>query len=403
MQHLDEGTIHSWLDGALSADEAARVSAHVEECPQCAAAVAEARGFIAASSRILTALDNVPMGVVPVAARAKSRNWAAWRAAAAVLVVALGSFAVLRERMGTRVSADKVIPFTVLSDERAASADGASMDTLQRERLPANAEPTTKVPTTAAAPVRTANPLTIGKIANQGTEDREKASPPAAVTQAPTPAAVSQPPGSVAGFSAERRSDNATVQSAPAPTMKVAAEALSGRVAGAPVSVRAGGAAMSDAAAGPTSIRVVGKPRVIGENRTLYEVAPGDTVMLAETMRMEFSSVVVTGVGTMRIAQSADTSAGQRIKVRGATSRPVASDSQRSNTTPTAATAPAVPAPAPPPAVETLNGITTLTWTDPVSGNTMKLSGRHSAAELVEIRRKIEQLRAADAAAKKKP
>jgi anti-sigma factor RsiW len=31
MQHLDEGTIHSWLDGALSAEEAARVSAHIEE------------------------------------------------------------------------------------------------------------------------------------------------------------------------------------------------------------------------------------------------------------------------------------------------------------------------------------------------------------------------------------
>jgi anti-sigma factor RsiW len=58
MQHPDEGTIHSWLDGALSADETARVEAHVKDCPECAAAVAEARGFIAASSRILTALDN---------------------------------------------------------------------------------------------------------------------------------------------------------------------------------------------------------------------------------------------------------------------------------------------------------------------------------------------------------
>jgi hypothetical protein len=50
-----------------------------------------------------------------------------------------------------------------------------------------------------------------------------------------------------------------------------------------------------------------------------------------------------------------------------------------------------------------LNGITTLTWTDPASGNTMKLSGKHSAAELIEIRHRIEQLRAAEAAAKKTP
>src|SRR6202165_5764333 len=96
MQHLDEGTIHSWLDGALSADEAARVEAHVAECPQCATAVAEARGFIAASSRILTAVDHVTRGVVPAAPPVKWYNRAAWRAAAAVLVVGVGSLVVVR-------------------------------------------------------------------------------------------------------------------------------------------------------------------------------------------------------------------------------------------------------------------------------------------------------------------
>ncbi|MFL5582113.1 MAG: carboxypeptidase-like regulatory domain-containing protein [Gemmatimonadaceae bacterium] len=63
MQHPDEGTIHAWLDGALPADESARLEAHVAECAQCAAAVAEARGLIAASSRILSALDDVPGAV----------------------------------------------------------------------------------------------------------------------------------------------------------------------------------------------------------------------------------------------------------------------------------------------------------------------------------------------------
>src|SRR3982074_2705691 len=98
MQHLDEGTIHSWLDGALSADEAARVEAHVKECPQCAAAVAEARGFIAASSRILTALDNAPRGVIPAAAPAKRVNPMVWRVAATLLVVAAGTLVVVRGR-----------------------------------------------------------------------------------------------------------------------------------------------------------------------------------------------------------------------------------------------------------------------------------------------------------------
>ena len=65
MQHLDEGTIHTWLDGQLPRNEAAAVEAHVAECRPCADAVAEARGFIAASSRILTALDGVPREVTP--------------------------------------------------------------------------------------------------------------------------------------------------------------------------------------------------------------------------------------------------------------------------------------------------------------------------------------------------
>ena len=63
--HLDEGTIHAWLDGALDAEEAARVQRHAAECAACAAAIAEARGLVAGASRILTALDGVPAGVVP--------------------------------------------------------------------------------------------------------------------------------------------------------------------------------------------------------------------------------------------------------------------------------------------------------------------------------------------------
>ena len=77
MWHLDEGTIHAWLDEALSADEARRVEAHVGSCTGCANAVAEARGLIAASSRILTALDEVPS--VKGAKGAERAEGAGWR------------------------------------------------------------------------------------------------------------------------------------------------------------------------------------------------------------------------------------------------------------------------------------------------------------------------------------
>lgn len=73
MGHPDEGTIHAWLDGELAPDESRTIEAHVASCDTCANAVAEARGFIAASSRVLSALDNVPGDVIPQPARTAAR------------------------------------------------------------------------------------------------------------------------------------------------------------------------------------------------------------------------------------------------------------------------------------------------------------------------------------------
>jgi hypothetical protein len=141
MQHLDEGTIHAWLDGQLPPGEGEAVEAHVAECRSCADAVAEARGLIAASSRILTALDGVPRGVMPKPAVQRARRrWLTGPslAAAATILVAVGTFAVVRnadERSMVSESADT-----------AALAAGPSAD--GAEARP-NAQP---VPTVAVAP-----------------------------------------------------------------------------------------------------------------------------------------------------------------------------------------------------------------------------------------------------------
>jgi hypothetical protein len=120
MQHLEEGTIHAWLDGALAPDEAQRAEAHMASCETCSALVAEARGLIAAASRILTALDQVPSDVIPLRAAGESiehdrlaelrarkalerqvaarrrRTRSAFVAAAAIVFVAVGSLTVAR-------------------------------------------------------------------------------------------------------------------------------------------------------------------------------------------------------------------------------------------------------------------------------------------------------------------
>lgn len=86
-RHPDEGTIHAYVERQLPLDEQARVEAHVSSCAECAASVAEARGLIAAASRIVGALDDVPAKVIPAR---PARRLPPWLAAAAVMVLAVG-------------------------------------------------------------------------------------------------------------------------------------------------------------------------------------------------------------------------------------------------------------------------------------------------------------------------
>src|SRR5690349_15020344 len=150
MQHLEEGTIHAWLDGALDAEEATRVAQHAAECAQGASAVAEARGLVAGASRILSALDDAPSGVAPRSAafgegtRAVQRQRSVWHAlrltparaaAAAVVILAAGTALVMRQapndsaamhmlvRDSARVFAQPKAPVNASPVPAAASAD----------------------------------------------------------------------------------------------------------------------------------------------------------------------------------------------------------------------------------------------------------------------------------------
>jgi Putative zinc-finger len=366
MQHPDEGTIHSWLDGALSADETARLEAHVKECPQCAAAVAEARGFIAGASRILTALDNAPRGVVPVAAPKKRVDPLVWRVAATILVVAAGTLVVVRNRGSNEQIADRV----TLSQGRAS----------------------------VAAPVPTAAGPAAGVV--------DQAMPKAVAGSAPTIALSKKTGASDSRSGVPPRDNSALKQRAIMPAGQAAAASEIAGAAATTASTFApshvAGVVATDSASEPEPLKLIGTPRRIGAKVTLYEVAPGDTVTLTESMPLALGQVVVTGTSSASIARQAtvkSVAAPSRARADAAAITS-AVDSQRAAGAP--ASAPAVAAPAPKSLLAMANTLHTITWTDSATGNTLTLTGRMPEARLQEIKIRIDRERAVTAA-KKKP
>jgi hypothetical protein len=353
MQHPDEGTIHSWLDNALSAEETARVASHVSECAQCAAAVAEARGFIAASSRILTALDDVPRGVVPAvpAVPARKRDLRVlWRAAAAVLVVAGGSFVVMRDG----------------GDEIRSSANSESVSAVSKrvaEAPAAAADGEAGVP--AAAPVSDAS----GTTASSGTKR------PAVALRAPVDLAA--PTIARSNEEMQLSANVGSVQSAAAPLKELSAE------------------------------------RTPGSRRILYQISAADTVILTEIEPLSLQSVVTTGVATARDLQQK--TAGTRAvaptrtepkAVTAAAPPPPAppADSRRVADTLVATEGAAMAQTA---GAIRIRGSTSTTaqntvrWVESETGKTLILSGKLPVEKLQEIRQRIEIERAA--ARKKTP
>lgn len=174
----DEGMIHEWLDGQLDEATSAQLEALVARSPEFAARVAEARGFIAASSRILAALDEVPADVLPRRAdtpttdrgvrsitdarpRGPTFAWQRWASAAAVLLVAVSS-TLLWQRTPTSAPASAVM------------TDGIS-------------QPAEAAPLADAEPVRTAAPMAVARSAPAPAAPTPAGRPPAA----PAPAVVS--------------------------------------------------------------------------------------------------------------------------------------------------------------------------------------------------------------------
>jgi anti-sigma factor RsiW len=199
MQHLDEGTIHAWLDGQLPAEKADEIVAHASECPECAAMIAEARGLVAASTRILTALDDIPAGVTPARSeRARAlivgRRWydrTDLRVAAALLFVAGASLVVVR---GGRESTPSRAMVTMV--DNAKSEAPVALDTARGKSF--GTEKPTDNRAVKPAPVPN-TPATARRALESGTMadavEKSAAIPAPAMMQAE----VTSPPAATAG------------------------------------------------------------------------------------------------------------------------------------------------------------------------------------------------------------
>jgi anti-sigma factor RsiW len=277
MQHPDEGTIHAWLDGELPEGQANEIAAHASDCPECSALVAEARGLIAASTRILTALDNVPAGVIPeeaaqLPAPARRRRWynrTDIRAAAALLIVAGASFLVVQRDSGAsrevlRV-ADEIQPAPAPVAERAAIKPSVAVQQAAGRAVPPITRMDKAMPKATITGRKTQAPLTSRAdavvTAPSVAEPTTATSPPAVSSIAGAVKVTSKRGKAVdsAYFLGERSVTGAALSAA-----EVTGVATMGNVAS-------------------PSLRVLSVDSATTTRRTVYEISQGVGVTLAES------------------------------------------------------------------------------------------------------------------------
>ncbi len=191
MQHLDEGTIHAWLDGELSADDAERAARHVAECAECGALVVEARGVMAGATRIVSALDAGPVGVIPRTQRGaqpKRRSWyrfaltpARMSIAATILVAAGVTLTVQRARVGRDgVDASRMIDSPIpaaMAAAPAARTDSMTVIPAAPKAAPAPPNDGPQAHKTQNSPLGAPKPFTAARTvdAGAGLADKERA------------------------------------------------------------------------------------------------------------------------------------------------------------------------------------------------------------------------------------
>ncbi len=214
---IDDGMIHEWLDGELDSAKAAELEALVTLSPVFAARVAEARGLLAASSRILLALDELPGNVLPKATEARpivrpvaqpvahpvaqsmARRWSArrWTGIAALLMVGVTGVVIARREPETTRLRE---PVAIATDDGAASADAARSEP---QVAATTVAPTTAVTSSERSREAVAQEVRAQEVRAQVARLLNAAAPTASAPASPPPEVADRAAGSQAKATSE--------------------------------------------------------------------------------------------------------------------------------------------------------------------------------------------------------
>jgi hypothetical protein len=228
MSHVDEGTLHAYLDGELAPVERERVDTHLKGCPACQARLAEERAILERASRLL-GMATPPERAMPPLSQLRRppviwrlRRPLAW-AATLILAVGLGWFArgSMMQRPASDAGSPEMAPAAAPSTralaraapapDSSASADGPQTHLAMRGRR------LTDSASKDRDQRQLANAQTTGAASN-ALQQRESASVETGATAEQKADAVAQLPRPAASGVTVRR------QAAPAPAVAAAPE-----------------------------------------------------------------------------------------------------------------------------------------------------------------------------------
>lgn len=137
MSHVDEGTLHAYLDGELPPSERAAVESHLAQCPTCRATLAEERVLLERANALLGSARPVERPAPPFEQLRQARRHSPWRvrmplAWAASLALALGLGYYLRNPDGTVTTTPEPRTVSLAQDHSVAAPASAQEEKAAR-------------------------------------------------------------------------------------------------------------------------------------------------------------------------------------------------------------------------------------------------------------------------------